>query len=99
MKSVKAFIATQVGKETKRNHQTIMKWVHRYNQEGLGALKYQRTGGRKPEMVSNRRRRTGQPNPRSSGIGSSTTTGEETKTDTALDIKKIRSMASRSMED
>ncbi len=27
-----------------------MKWVHRYNQEGLGALKYQRTGGRKPVL-------------------------------------------------
>ena len=25
-----------------------MEWVHRYNQEGLSALKYQRTGGRKP---------------------------------------------------
>ncbi len=25
-----------------------MEWVHRYNQEGLRALLYQRTGGRKP---------------------------------------------------
>ncbi len=42
--------ATQVGKETKRNSQTVMKWVHRYNQEGLPALKYQPTGGRKPVL-------------------------------------------------
>ena len=42
--------ATQVGKETKRNSQTVMKWVHRYNKEGLEALKYQRTGGRKPVL-------------------------------------------------
>ncbi len=27
-----------------------MKWVHRYNQEGLAALKYQRTGGRTPVL-------------------------------------------------
>ena len=40
--------ATQVGKETKRNAQTIRQWVHRYNQGGLGVLKYQRTGGREP---------------------------------------------------
>ena len=42
--------ATQVGKETKRNSQTVMKWVHRYNQDGLEVLKYQHTGGRKPVL-------------------------------------------------
>ncbi len=85
--------ATLVAKETKRHPETVMKWVHHYNQEGLGALQYQRTGGRKPEMVSNSRRRTRQANPRHSGIGSNSTTGEENETNTALDIKKIRSMA------
>ena len=40
--------ATTVGKETKRNPQTVMEWVHKYNQEGLTALKYRRTGGRPP---------------------------------------------------
>ena len=35
--------ATQVGKQTNRNPQTIMEWVHRYNQEGITALKYQRS--------------------------------------------------------
>ena len=42
--------ATQVAIETRRAPETVMKWVHRYNQEGLGALKYQRTGGRKPVL-------------------------------------------------
>jgi transposase len=43
--------ATKVGKETKRNPQTVMEWVHRYNQEGLAALKYQRTGGKTPFLA------------------------------------------------
>ncbi len=40
--------ATQVGKQTNRNPQTIMEWVHRYNREGITALLYQRSGGRNP---------------------------------------------------
>ena len=40
--------ATRVGKQTRRNPQTVMSWVHRYNQKGLEALKYQKTGGRCP---------------------------------------------------
>ena len=40
--------ATQIGKDTGRNPQTIMEWVHRYNDQGLEALIYQRTGGRPP---------------------------------------------------
>jgi len=40
--------ATQIGKKTGRNPQTIMEWVHRYNEKGLEAIKYQRTGGRLP---------------------------------------------------
>jgi len=40
--------ATQVGKKTARNHQTIMKWVHRYNSEGIEALTFKQTGGRPP---------------------------------------------------
>lgn len=42
--------ATLVAKETKRHPETVMKWVHHYNQEGLGVLQYQRTGGRKPVL-------------------------------------------------
>ena len=40
--------ATRVGKKTNRNPQTVMEWVHRYNSEGLGAVEYQRSGGRTP---------------------------------------------------
>ena len=40
--------ATRIGKPTRRNSQTVMSWVHRYNQGGLDALKYQRSGGRTP---------------------------------------------------
>ena len=37
--------ATKVGKQTGRNPQTIMDWVHRYNYSGKEALLYKRTGG------------------------------------------------------
>jgi transposase len=40
--------ATQVGRETGRNPQTIMEWVHIYNQAGMEALRYQHTGGHPP---------------------------------------------------
>ena len=40
--------ATRVGKQTRRNPQTVMSWVHRYNLGGLEALKYKRSGGKTP---------------------------------------------------
>ncbi|MEH2084864.1 MAG: helix-turn-helix domain-containing protein [Nostoc sp.] len=40
--------ATQVGRETRRNPQTIMEWVHRYNISGIEVLRYQHTGGHPP---------------------------------------------------
>ena len=40
--------ATQVGLATKRNPQTVMEWVHRYNEVGPKSLGYQRSGGRSP---------------------------------------------------
>jgi hypothetical protein len=40
--------ASQVGRDTGRNPQTVMAWVHRYNLEGPAALVYQHTGGRSP---------------------------------------------------
>ena len=40
--------ASQVGRETGRNPQTVMEWVHRYNTVGPAALVYQHTGGRSP---------------------------------------------------
>jgi transposase len=40
--------ATQISKKTGRNPQTVMKWVHMYNEGGLESLKYRRTGGKAP---------------------------------------------------
>ncbi|MGK7912749.1 MAG: helix-turn-helix domain-containing protein [Synechococcus sp.] len=40
--------ATQVGRATNRNPQTVMEWVLHYNNGGLAALEYQQTGGRLP---------------------------------------------------
>ena len=40
--------ATRVGRDTQRNPQTIMDWVHRYNQSGPDALTYRHTGGHLP---------------------------------------------------
>jgi transposase len=40
--------ATQISKETNRNHQTVMGWVHKYNAHGHESLIYKRTGGNLP---------------------------------------------------
>ena len=40
--------ATQVALETGRNPQTVMEWVHRYNNSGPEALIYRHTGGHPP---------------------------------------------------
>lgn len=45
--------ATEIGKATGRHPQTVMDWVHRYNQDGKEGLRYRRTGGR-PPLCANR---------------------------------------------
>lgn len=40
--------ATLVGQQTNRNPQTIMDWVHRYNQSGADASIFRQTGGHPP---------------------------------------------------
>jgi hypothetical protein len=40
--------ATQVAERTDRRPQTVMDWVHSYNEHGPAALSYRRTGGRPP---------------------------------------------------
>jgi transposase len=40
--------ATQVAARTGRHPQTVMGWLHAYNEHGPEALIYQRTGGRPP---------------------------------------------------
>ncbi|MTF38882.1 helix-turn-helix domain-containing protein [Cyanobacterium aponinum] len=37
--------ATKVGKETGRNPQTVMSWVHKYNQQGISVLEDNHSGG------------------------------------------------------
>lgn len=40
--------ATKVGRQTQRNPQTVMDWVHRYNASGPDSLVFERTGGHPP---------------------------------------------------
>ena len=40
--------ATAVGRASGRNPQTVMEWVHRYNDQGIDALLYRHTGGHPP---------------------------------------------------
>jgi len=40
--------ATVVGKKTGRNPQTVMEWVHLYNDQGPLALVFEQTGGHPP---------------------------------------------------
>ncbi len=40
--------ATQVAERTSRHPQTVMEWLHLYNERGPEALAYQRSGGRPP---------------------------------------------------
>jgi hypothetical protein len=43
-----ASCATRVAPHTQRHPQTVMGWVHAYNEHGPAALAYRRTGGRPP---------------------------------------------------
>lgn len=40
--------ATQWAKETGRTDDTVLSWVHRYNNHGPEVLTYRRSGGRAP---------------------------------------------------
>ena len=46
--------ATGWAKQIGRRNQTVMDWVHQYNQQGPESLNYQRTGGRAPLLVTKR---------------------------------------------
>jgi len=48
--------AAQISKETCRHHQTVISWVHKYNNEGAESLFYQRSGGRLPLFLRKSRR-------------------------------------------
>jgi transposase len=44
--------ATEWAKQIGRRNQTVMGWVHQYNEQGPQSLCYQRTGGRPPLFAS-----------------------------------------------
>ena len=43
-----AACATGVAEETARHHQTVMRWVHWYNERGPDALTWRHSGGHPP---------------------------------------------------
>ena len=45
---VQGYCATEVAERSGRRPQTVMDWLHRYNNHGPAALVYQRSGGRPP---------------------------------------------------
>ena len=57
--------ASAVAERTGRRPQTVMGWLHAYNEHGPEALLYQRTGGRPPFAPASRRHSTTRSAPRS----------------------------------
>src|SRR4051812_6230902 len=47
------FNATTCAAHVGRQDETVLGWVHRYNEHGPDALAYGRTGGRAPSLTSN----------------------------------------------
>jgi transposase len=50
--------ATEIATSSGRHPQTVMGWVHAYNNHGPAALLYRRSGGRPPFARGSRRRST-----------------------------------------
>lgn len=48
------FNATTCAAHIGRQDETVLRWVHLYNQHGPDALAYRHTGGRSPLLPSNR---------------------------------------------
>ena len=48
------FNATTCALHIGRQDETVLRWVHLYNQHGPGALAYRHTGGRSPLLLSSR---------------------------------------------
>lgn len=46
--------ATQWAREIGRTTDTVLRWVHQYNEGGAEAVLYRRSGGRPPFLVKNR---------------------------------------------
>src|SRR3954449_9514018 len=52
------FNATACAAHVGRQDETVLGWVHRYNEHGPDALAYRRTGGRSPLLTSRGRDRS-----------------------------------------
>ena len=50
--------ASQWAKQTKRQKQTVLEWVHSYNELGPDSLVYQRTGGRQTKLSPGEKKRS-----------------------------------------
>ncbi len=48
------FNATTCAAHIGRQDETVLAWVHRYNEHGPDALNYHHTGGRSPLLLSSR---------------------------------------------
>ncbi len=48
------FNATACAAHIGRQDETVLRWVHRYNQHGPDALAYRHSGGRSPLLLSSR---------------------------------------------
>lgn len=49
--------ASQWAKEIKRQKQTVLEWVHRYNEDGPDSVRYQHTGGRQAKLSESSKKR------------------------------------------
>ena len=58
------FNATTCAAHLGRQDETVLGWVHRYNEGGPDALAYRRTGGRAPLLPRGRRNRSSTPSRR-----------------------------------
>lgn len=53
-KVTQAQSATEVAWRNERHPQTVLRWIHRYNESGPAALIYQHSGGRSPLLRQDR---------------------------------------------
>src|SRR4051794_18346162 len=60
------FNATTCAAHIGRQDETVLGWVHRYNEHGPDALAYRRTGGRSPLLASTRENSSSLPSRRPS---------------------------------
>jgi len=50
--------ASQWAEKINRRPQTVLEWVHGYNQNGPGSIHYQHSGGRQPKLIEAEKKRS-----------------------------------------